>query len=97
MNDEHDPVGRGDPSQVLDALRGVLMAHMNKGLPHYQVQSAVYIGQRSGRLMSDDDVIHGHDAIGGLRLTMQSGHEYDLTLTLAETGGGSDDETATRS
>jgi hypothetical protein len=72
----------GDPSQVLDVLRDVLLRHMDdpEALPVYRVQSAVLIGRRSGRLMSEDDVTSGHDIPNGLRLTMRSGDEYDLTL-----------------
>jgi hypothetical protein len=44
------------------------------------VESAVYIGKLSGRLLSERDLIDGGDVIGGLRLTMKSGAEYDLKL-----------------
>jgi hypothetical protein len=83
-----------DPAQVLDVLRDVLVKHMDApdALPDYQVQSAVFIGKHSGRLMSEDDVISGKDVPGGLRLTMRSGAEYDLTLTAAETNDADDDE-----
>jgi hypothetical protein len=72
----------GDPAQVLDVLRDVLLEHMDlpDSLPDYRVQSAVYIGEKSGRLISDKNIIEGNDAPGGLRLTMRSGCEYDLTL-----------------
>jgi hypothetical protein len=71
----------GDPSQVLDVLRDVLVEHMddNDSLPHYQIQSAVFIGG-TGRLIGEEQVLAGNDAPAGLRLTMRSGHEYDLTL-----------------
>ena len=77
----------GDPAQVLDVLRDVLVKHMDSGkaLPQYRVQSAVFIGKHSGRLISDDHIISGNDAPGGLRLTMRSGHEFDLTLNLSQT------------
>ena len=73
---------RGDPGQVLDVLRDVLLQHIDNpdALPEYQVQSAVYIGAHSGRLMGDKDIIACRDSPGGLRLTMRSGHEYDLIL-----------------
>ena len=37
----------GDPGQVLDVLRNVLLEHMDlpDSLPDYQVQSTVYIGE----------------------------------------------------
>jgi hypothetical protein len=72
-----------DPSQVLYVLRDVLLKHMDSpdALPRYRVQSAVFIGRDSGRLMSHDDVVAGHDTPGGLRLTMRSGEEFDLTLS----------------
>jgi hypothetical protein len=73
-----------DPSQVLDVLRDVLVTHMDdpKALAHYRIQSTVYIGQ-TGRLMSEDDIISAYDVPIGLRLTMRSGAEYDLTLECA--------------
>ena len=78
MSDERE---KGDPGQVLDVLRNVLTQHLDSDdeLPEYRVQSAVFIGH-SGRLMSNNAVIDGHDVIAGLRLTMRSGDEYDLTL-----------------
>ena len=72
-----------DPSQVLDVLRDVLLKHMQEGLPHYQVQSAVYIGKNSQRLISENDIIDAKDIPGGLRLTMRNGAEYDLFLKLS--------------
>jgi hypothetical protein len=78
MSEEHP----GNPDDVLDVLRDVLLKHMDRDdfLDEYRIQSAVYIGRNSGRLMSEDNIISGHDVPGGLRLTMRSGHEYDLTL-----------------
>ena len=75
----------GDASQVLDILRDVLLDHMDPpdSLPDFCVQSAVFIGERSGRLISDDNIIEGADFPGGLRMTMRSGCEYDLTLKLS--------------
>jgi hypothetical protein len=70
----------GDPSQVLDVMRDVLWEHMKQGLDDFVVESAVYIGKLSGRLLSERDLIDGGDFIGGLRLTMKSGAEYDLKL-----------------
>ena len=70
----------GDPGQVLDVLRDVLLKHMQEGLPDYQVQSAVFIGKKSQRLISENDIIDTKDIPGGLRLTMRSGAEYDLIL-----------------
>jgi hypothetical protein len=74
----------GDPGQVLDVLRDVLIKHMDQpdSLNHYRIQSAVYIGH-SGRLISDDNIIAGNDSPAGLRLTMRSGAEYDLLLRFA--------------
>lgn len=72
-----------DPSQVLDVLRDVLLEHMNVGLPVHRVLSAVYVGRRSGRLISDDDILAGRDAPGGLHLTMGDGSELRLTLERA--------------
>jgi hypothetical protein len=74
----------GDPAQVLDVLRSVLIEHMDhpKALDVFRVQSAVYIGH-SGRLISDSDIIAGKDTSAGLRLTMRSGDEYDLFLRCA--------------
>jgi hypothetical protein len=76
---------KGDPGQLLDILRDVLLEHMNhpEAIPDYQVQSAVYIG-RSGRLVSDEHIANAWDIPCGLRLTMRSGHEYDLKLDFAE-------------
>ena len=68
-----------DPGQVLDVLRDVLLEHMQEGLPHYQVQSAVYIGKEGG-LLSEGDIGTGKDMPAGLRLTMRNGAEYDLIL-----------------
>ncbi|CAN5888480.1 MAG: hypothetical protein H0W11_01745 [Gemmatimonadetes bacterium] len=67
-----------DPSQVLD----VLLEHMRdeEGPAAYQVQSAVYIGKHSGRLISDDDILAARDVPGGLLLTMGDGSELRLTL-----------------
>lgn len=71
-----------DPAQVLGVLRDVLIAHMDSPMtmPDYRVQSAVYIGGRSGRLMSEADIISGHDIPSGLLLTMRDGSELRLTL-----------------
>ncbi len=71
----------GDPGQVLDVLRDVLVEHMDRedSLPQYRIQSAVRIGN-SGRLMSNEDVSSGRDTLAGLRITMRSGDEYDLKL-----------------
>jgi hypothetical protein len=82
----------GDPGQVLDVLRDVLVEHMNQpdALPHFQIQSAVYIGH-SGRLMSEDNIINGNDVAAGLRLTMRSGDEYDLLLRFASQEEEADD------
>jgi len=73
-----------DPGQVIDVLRDVLLDHMQgdaegKGLPHYRVQSAVYIGKEGG-LLSEGDIGTGKDMPAGLRLTMRNGAEYDLIL-----------------
>jgi hypothetical protein len=65
-------------------MRDVLLEHMTQGLYEYRIQSAVFIGHSSGRLISQNDIMDGHDSPGGLRITMQSGHEYDLTMTFAE-------------
>jgi hypothetical protein len=64
----------------LDVMRDVLLEHMKQGLDDFVVESAVYIGKLSGRLLSERDLIDGGDVIGGLRLTMKSGAEYDLKL-----------------
>jgi hypothetical protein len=78
-------MSKGDPSQVLNVLRDVLVEHMDRpdSLDDYRIQSAVYIGRHSGRLMSEKDIISAHDVPNGLRLTMRSGEEYDLTLDFA--------------
>lgn len=73
-----------DPGQVLDVLRDILLEHMQgyeqgKGLPHYQIQSAVYIGKES-ELLSETDIGAGKGIPVGLRLTMRNGAEYDLIL-----------------
>lgn len=75
----------GDPAQVLDIIRDVLLEHMGPqdSLPDFRVQSVVYIGERSGRLISDDNIMAGNDVPGGLRVTMRSGCEYDLTLNMS--------------
>ena len=72
----------GDAAQVLEVLRDVLIDGMDlyDSLPDFRVQSAVYIGKRSGRLISDENIIACDDAPHGLRLTMRSGCEYVLTL-----------------
>jgi len=73
-----------DIGQVLGVLRDVLVKHMDQAasVPEYRIQSAVFIG-RSGRLMSEKDSIATLDVPQGLRLTMRSGHEYDLLLNVA--------------
>lgn len=73
----------GDPSQYIGVLRDLLLAtgdNPDIG-PWYQVQSAVYFGQHSGRLMTEEDTAAGRDMPGGLLLTMRDGSEYRLTLT----------------
>jgi hypothetical protein len=82
-----------DASQVMDVLRDVLVQHMDhpQALDVYRVQSAVYIGRTSGRLISEQDIISGHDVPGGIRLTMRSGDEFDLTLCAADTGSDESD------
>ena len=72
----------GDAAQVLEVLRDVLIDGMDQydSLPDFRLQSAVYVGQRSGRLISDEQIIEGRDVPAGLRLTMRSGCEYVLTL-----------------
>jgi len=82
---------KGDPSQVIGTVRDVLLEHMQEGLDHYRVQSAVLIGKWSGRLMSEEQVASGDDVPHGLRLTMRSGAEYDLILRFAEEGEPKDD------
>jgi hypothetical protein len=76
-----------DPEQVLDVLRDVLVEHMDDpvSLPDFRVQSVVFVG-RSGRLLSADDIISARDRLRGLRLTMRSGDEYDLTLSRPRLG-----------
>ena len=74
----------GDPAQVVDVIRDVLLENMQEGIDDFVVESAVYIGKNSGRLISGDAVIAGKDTVGGLRLTMKSGAEYDLKLQFAE-------------
>ena len=83
---ESNAMTTGDPTQVIGVLRDVLLAHMDNAetLPEYQVQSAVYIGRQSGRLISESDITSCHDVPGGLRLTMRSGHEYELTLNYCQ-------------
>ena len=83
---------RGDPAQVLDVLRDVLVEHMDdpNALSDYRIQSAVWIG-RSGQLISDDDITSCRDIQRGLRLTMRSGHEYDLALDFAQEGTTEED------
>ena len=76
-----------DAGQVIDVLRNVLLEHMNEGLPHYQVQSAVYIDRYTGRVIGDQEIIAGADPYG-LLLTMRDGSEYKLTFenAIAEPG-----------
>ena len=68
-----------DAAQVINVLRDVLLEHMNKGLEQYQVQSAVYIDRRSGRVIGTEEIIDGADPYG-LLLTMRDGSEYRLTF-----------------
>ena len=81
----------GDASQVLDVLRDVLLAHMNAqdSLPAYRVRRAIFVGQ-SGRLLGNSQLIDGSDTIAGLRLTMESGDEFDLMLSPTTTQPGAD-------
>lgn len=78
-----------DASQVLDVLRDVLVEHMDDddALPHYRVEAAVMIGKRSGRPITEDNVIDGSDAPDGILLTMRNGAQYRLTLRVE---GGDD-------
>jgi len=71
----------GDPAQVLDVLRDVLTQHMKAGVPEFQIRRAIFIGRNSGRLIGEDQILSGSDVPCGLRLTMESGDEYDLILT----------------
>lgn len=75
----------GDPAQVLDVLRQVLLEHMDnpEALPNYRVQSAVMIGKDSGRIITEEQIIDGRDVEGGLLLTMRDGSEYRLTFDFA--------------
>lgn len=77
-----------DAAQVLDVLREILIQHMDRpdSLSDFRVQSAVFIGAHSARLISDEQIIDGSDIPGGLRLTMRSGVEYDLMLAPCEIG-----------
>lgn len=72
-------------AQVLDAFLSVLQrfAEEEPGAPSpYRIQSAVRIGKRSGRPISEDkEIISGADVEGGLWLTMHDGTELLLTLT----------------
>jgi hypothetical protein len=68
-----------DP-KVYEALRDALLQHAAEGPAQYQVQNATFIGRQSGRLTSKDALVADNDEPGGLRLTMRSGHEYNLNL-----------------
>ncbi len=71
-----------DAAQVIDVLRDVLLEHMNEGLPNYQVQSAVYTSQYTGRVIGEEEIIDG-DSPNGLLITMRDGSEYRLTFVEA--------------
>jgi hypothetical protein len=73
----------GNTSQILHVLRHVLAKNMDSStfVAELRVQSVSYIGRNSGQPVSDSDINNGRDTVGGLRLTMRSGDEYDLTLS----------------
>ena len=76
---------KGDPGQVLDVMRDVLLEHMDKSgyVDSYRPQTIVTTGKRSGRIITRDDVISCRDVPGGLLITMRDGSEYRLTLEFA--------------
>ncbi len=73
------------PAEVLGAMRYVLIEHMDTDQygPWYQPQSIDTLGVKSGRIITDDDVIGGRDVQGALLITMRDGNEYKLTLEVA--------------
>ena len=73
------------PAQVLGAMRYVLIEHMDKDRygPWYQPKSIVARGVKSGRIITDDDLVGGRDVEGALLITMRDGNEYKLTLEVA--------------
>ena len=58
--DLSEKIGKGDPEQVIDVLRDVLVKHMDEthSLPECRIQRAVYISRFSGRPISNDDSAH---------------------------------------
>lgn len=71
-----------DAAQVLDIMRDALLHGMDdpQAVDEFRIQRAMFVG-KSGRLIGDNQITGGNDVAAGLRLTMRSGDEYDLSLT----------------
>ena len=73
------------PSKVLEVMRHVLIEHMDTDQygPWYQPRSIVALGVKSGRVITEEDILDGKDVEGALLITMRDGNEYKLTLEAA--------------
>lgn len=70
--------------QVLQRIRYILHEYMDSSSSEliYQIQRTAWIGRHSGQLIGREPIVA--DVPGGIRITMRSGDEYDLTLTPVE-------------
>jgi hypothetical protein len=66
-------------AQVPDVMRDVLANNMTQGIPEFSVRRAILVG-KSGRLIGENQILDGSGQPAGIRLTMESGDEYELTL-----------------